>query len=190
VTALRCTHSLIADLMSPVQETALPEPCPVAAPSGQFDGKTTDAISYKLAVARELYCRLMACKMENQPIFSDPSTVRDWLRMYCADLEHDVLLVLFLDARNRLIVAEEMFRGAIDTISVHPREIVKAALARNARTILMAHNHPTQVTEPSLSDEFITRDVRDALALVDIKLLDHMIVGGTEITSLAERGMI
>jgi len=95
-----------------------------------------------------------------------------------------------LDKRHRLIHYEELFRGTIDGASVHPREIVKQALRRNAAAVIVAHNHPSGIAEPSQADEFITQRVRDALALVDIRLLDHIIVGDGASVSLAERGLI
>jgi DNA repair protein RadC len=101
-----------------------------------------------------------------------------------------VFCVLFLTNRHRVIAFEEMFRGTIDGATVHPREVVKQALRLNAAAVILAHNHPSGVSEPSRADEAITRRLRDALALVDIRVLDHLIVGGSEITSLAERGLL
>jgi DNA repair protein RadC len=105
-------------------------------------------------------------------------------------LEHEVFCCLYLDKRHRLIQFEELFRGTIDGASVHPREIVKLALQRNSAAVIIAHNHPSGVAEPSQADEFITQRVKEALALVDIRLLDHIIVGDGACVSLAERGLI
>jgi DNA repair protein RadC len=105
-------------------------------------------------------------------------------------LEHEVFCCLYLDKRHRLIHFEELFRGTIDGASVHPREIVKLALQRNAAAIIIAHNHPSGVAEPSQADEMITQRVKDALGLVDIRLLDHIVVGDGVSVSLAERGLL
>jgi DNA repair protein RadC len=106
------------------------------------------------------------------------------------DLEHEVFCCLYLDKRHRLIQFEELFRGTIDCASVHTRAIVKLALQRNSAAVIIAHNHPSGVAEPSQADEFITQRVKEALALVDIRLLDHIIVGDGACVSLAERGVI
>jgi len=98
--------------------------------------------------------------------------------------------VLFLDNQHRLLVAEEMFRGTLAQTSVHPREVVKAALSRNAAAVIFAHNHPSGVAEPSRADELLTQALKQALALVDIRALDHFVVAGREIVSFAERGLI
>lgn len=120
-----------------------------------------------------------------------PRAVRDWLRLTLAGLPHEVFMVLLLDAQNRLIAAEELFRGTLTQTSVHPREVVKLALAHNAAGALFAHNHPSGVAEPSRADEALTQALKQALALVDVKLLDHFIVAGqAEPLSFAERGLL
>ncbi len=106
------------------------------------------------------------------------------------DTPHELFCCLHLDNRHRLIAFEELFRGTIDGASVHPREVVKQALARNAAAMILAHNHPSGVAEPSRADELITRRLREALALVDIPVLDHLIVAGNSCVSLAERGLL
>ena len=106
------------------------------------------------------------------------------------DLEHEVFCCLYLDKRHRLIQFQELFRGTIDGASVHPREIVKLALQRNSAAVIIAHNHPSGVAEPSQADEMITQRVKEALALVDIRLLDHIIIGDGTSVSLAERGVL
>lgn len=121
--------------------------------------------------------------------FSSPGDTKRFLKLKLAELEHEVFAVLFLDNRHRLINYEEMFRGTIDGASVHPREVVKRALQHNAAAVILAHNHPSGVAEPSRADEQITRRLKEALALVEIRVLDHLIVG-SEITSMAERGLV
>ena len=120
-----------------------------------------------------------------------PRAVRDFLRLTLSILPHEVFMVLLLDAQNRLIAAVELFRGTLTQTSVHPREVVKLALAHNAAGAILAHNHPSGVAEPSRADEALTQALRQALALVDVKLLDHFIVAGqTEPLSFAEKGLI
>jgi DNA repair protein RadC len=121
---------------------------------------------------------------------TSPEDTRRFLRLQLAEREAEVFCVLFLTNRHRVIAFEEMFRGTIDGATVHPREVVKQALRLNAAAVILAHNHPSGVAEPSRADEAITRRLRDALALVDVRVLDHLIVGGSEITSLAERGLL
>jgi DNA repair protein RadC len=121
---------------------------------------------------------------------TNPEDTRTYLRLKLAEREAEVFCVLFLTNRHRVIAFAEMFRGTIDGASVHPREVVKAALRLNSAAVILAHNHPSGVAEPSRADEAITRRLKEALALVDVRVLDHLIVGGSEITSFAERGLL
>jgi DNA repair protein RadC len=121
---------------------------------------------------------------------TSPEDTRRYLRLQLAEREAEVFCVLFLTNRHRVIAFTEMFQGTIDGATVHPREVVKQALRLNAAAVILAHNHPSGVAEPSRADEAITRRLRDALALVDVRVLDHLIVGGSEITSFAERGLL
>ena len=116
--------------------------------------------------------------------------MRDYLRLTLGRREHEVFVALFLDAQNRLLVAEELFRGALTQTSVYPREVFKRALAVNAAAVIFAHNHPSGVAEPSRSDEMLTASLRMALALVDVRVLDHLIVAGPTTVSFAERGLL
>ncbi len=139
----------------------------------------------------ELARRALREEMAAGDALSSPRAVRDWLRLTLGSLPHEVFIVLLLDAQNRLIAAEELFRGTLTQTSVHPREVVKLALAHNAAGVLLAHNHPSGVAEPSRADEALTQALRQALALVDVKLLDHFIVAGTaDPLSFAERGLL
>ena len=147
-------------------------------------------VSYKLAVARELLLRDLAESMKSEPVLSAPAAVRDWLRLYCANLEHEVFIILLLDSQNRLIEAQELFRGTLAQTSVYPREVVKYTLARNAAAVMFAHNHPSGVAEPSRADELLTQALKQALALVDVRVLDHFVVAGMMMVSFAERGII
>lgn len=125
----------------------------------------------------------------NDPL-SSPNAVRDYLRMSLSGREHEVFVVVLLDAQNRVLHCEEMFRGTLTQTSVYPREVVKTALAANAAGVIFAHNHPSGVNEPSQADELLTRELKAALALVDVKVLDHFVIAGTQSLSFAERGLL
>ena len=144
----------------------------------------------KLAVAKEVIMRDLRERMKSTPALNSPQLVRDWLQLHCATLEHEVFIVLLLDAQNRVLSVEELFRGTLTQTSVFPREIVKVALRANAAAVIFAHNHPSGIAEPSRADEALTQSLKHSLALVDVKVLDHFIVGGSSIMSFAERGLI
>lgn len=138
-----------------------------------------------------LAARAIAQNLRERDTLGSPDAVRDYLRLRLAALPHEVFLVILLDAQNRLIVAEELFRGTLSQTSVHPREVVKLALSHNAAAAILAHNHPSGAREPSRADEALTRALKDALALIDVRVLDHFIVAGTSRPlSLAERGLV
>jgi DNA repair protein RadC len=124
-----------------------------------------------------------------EPLHS-PADTRRFLTAQLRDRPYEVFCCLYLDNRHRLIAFEELFRGTIDGAAVHPREVLRQALAHNAAALILAHNHPSGVAEPSHADELITVRLRDALALVDIRVLDHLIIAGPEAVSLAERGVL
>ena len=126
----------------------------------------------------------------DRDVLADPQATRAYLSMHMARGEHEIFACLFLDNRNRVIVFEELFRGTIDGATVYPREVVKAALRHNAAAVILAHNHPSGVAEPSGADRDITKRLIAALDLVDIRVLDHLVIGRENITSLAERGMM
>ena len=144
----------------------------------------------KLLVARELVKRWLKEDLEQQCMLSAPSQVREYLRIMLADKEHEIFVVLYLDAQNRLIASEELFRGTLTQTSVYPREVVKRALRNNAAAAILAHNHPSGVAEPSHADEALTQALKQALALVDVKVLDHFIIAGASVVSMAERGLL
>jgi DNA repair protein RadC len=144
----------------------------------------------ELQAAVEIARRQLTETLRVGPSLASPRATRDYLSARLRDLEHEVFCCLYLDKRHRLIQFEQLFRGTIDGASVHPREIVKAALQRNCAAIIIAHNHPSGIAEPSQADELITQRVKEALALVDIRLLDHIIVGDGVCVSLAERGLV
>lgn len=145
----------------------------------------------QLVATLELARRGLAEEMRLRPALSTPDAVRDWLRLALAPLQHEVFFALWLDAQNRLIAEEELFRGTLTQTSVYPREVVKRALARNAAAVILAHNHPSGVAEASAADELLTRSLKQALALVDVRLIDHFIVAGmAPPLSFAERGLL
>jgi DNA repair protein RadC len=145
----------------------------------------------QLVATLELARRGLREELRSRPALSSPSAVRDWLRLALAHLHHEVFLALWLDAQNRLIAEEELFRGTLTQTSVFPREVVKHALARNAAAVILAHNHPSGVAEPSAADEQLTRSLKQALALVDVRVVDHFIVAGTATPlSFAECGLL
>jgi len=144
----------------------------------------------RLRVAKELVRRSLAETMRHREVLSAPAVVRDYLRVTLNGREHEVFLVLFLDAQNRVIASEELFRGTLTQTSVYPREVVKRCLYHNTAAVIFAHNHPSGVAEPSRSDEVLTQSLRQALAVVDVKVLDHFVVGGGTVMSFAERGLL
>ncbi len=146
------------------------------------------AISDDLLVDTAL--KILAEQLVRGDLLESPSVTRKYLALRFSSLEHEVFSCLFLDNRHRVIACEELFRGTIDGASVHPREVVKQALAHNAAAVILAHNHPSGVAEPSQADELITLRLKDALAIVDIRVLDHLIVAGARVVSLAERGVL
>lgn len=149
------------------------------------------AKAVQLQAAIELARRALGTQLRERDLLASPAAVRDWLRLKLAGLGHEVFGVLWLDSQNRLIAWEELFRGTLGQASVYPREVVKRALAHNAAAALLCHNHPSGVAEPSAADELLTRELKQALALVDVRVLDHFIVAGQQPPlSFAERGLL
>ena len=134
--------------------------------------------------------KLLWQRLRGSEVLSSPQAVRDFLRVRLGGLEHEVFAVLMLDAQHALIDYVELFRGTVSQTSVYPREVVKESLARNAAALILVHNHPSGVAEPSRADEFLTQTLKSALALVDVRVLDHLIVAGKDVLSFAERGLI
>ncbi len=144
----------------------------------------------QLQAVLEMSKRYLDETLARQSAISSPDDTRQYLKAQLRDRPYEVFAALFLDNRHQVIKFEELFRGTIDGASVYPREVVKKALDHNAAAIIIAHNHPSGVAEPSQADERITHRLKDALGLVDIRLLDHLIIGDGDIVSLAERGVI
>jgi len=134
---------------------------------------------------------ILRARMSYRTALSSPRAVRDYLRLTLQEVEHEVFWCVYLDAQHRVIAAEEAFRGTLTQTSVYPREVVKAALHFNAAAVILAHNHPSGIAEPSHADELLTRSLKHALGLVDVVVLDHFIIGeGGRSMSFAERGLL
>jgi DNA repair protein RadC len=154
----------------------------VNTPTG-FRAATLDEI---MAAARHA----LSNRIRRGTVFDSPKATADYLTARLAQREYESFTLIYLDNRNRLIACQDLFRGTIDGASVHPREVVKEALRHNAAAVIMAHNHPSGIAEPSHADELITQRLREALALVDIRVLDHLIVAGGTTLSFSERGLL
>jgi DNA repair protein RadC len=144
----------------------------------------------QIAAVMELARRALAEEMKVRDSLTSPAAVRGYLRLAMQDLGHECFYCVFLDAQNRVIAAEPLFRGTLTQTSVYPREVVKHALKHNAAAVILAHNHPSGVAEPSVQDQALTRTLSEALGLVDIKVLDHFIVAPGACLSFAERGLL
>lgn len=143
-----------------------------------------------LSAALELGRRLLLEKSKTGSALTSPGSVRDYLRLSLASREHEVFVCIWLDAQHRVLEADELFRGTLTQTSVYPREVVKQALRINAAAVIFAHNHPSGVAQPSQADELLTRSLKEALLLVEVRVLDHFIVAGSQAISFAERGLL
>ena len=144
----------------------------------------------ELVAVLELARRALAQELTQKPLFNTPQAVRDYLQLQLGGLHHEVFAVLFLDSQHRLIALEEMFRGTLTQTSVYPREVVKQALTLNASSVVLAHNHPSGTAQPSRADEALTHTLKAALALVDVRVLDHFVVTASQAVSMAELGLV
>ena len=144
----------------------------------------------ELVAVLELARRALAEQLKEKTLFDTPQAVRDYLQLQLGSRPHEIFAVLFMDSQHRLIVLEEMFRGTLTQTSVYPREVVVRALALNAASVVLAHNHPSGTTTPSRADEALTQTLKAALALVDVRVLDHFVVTSTQAVSMAELGLL
>ena len=144
----------------------------------------------QLVAVLELARRAMAEQLAERTVFEAPDSVKRYLQLHLAGRPHEVFAVLFLDSQHRLIALEELFRGTLNQTSVYPREVVQRALHHHAAALVLAHNHPSGSVEPSRADEALTQRLKAALALVDVRVLDHVIVGPGQALSMAERGLV
>lgn len=153
-------------------------------------GATPHLAHHEQAVIREALEIIEHAAQDKGECFTDASVSRDYFRLRLADRQCEVFAVAFLDNRHRLIACEELFRGTIDGAGVYPREVVREALKHNAAAMILAHNHPSGVAEPSRADRTLTERLAEALALVDVRILDHVVVGDNDTASFAERGWL
>ena len=144
----------------------------------------------QLQAVMEMAKRALREKIGSGDALNSPHAVRDYLRLKLQGRPHEVFASVFLDAQNRVLAVEELFRGTLTQTSVYPREVVKRALHYNAAALIFAHNHPSGIAEPSRADEMLTIALKQALALIDVKVLDHFVVGGDSAMSFAERGLL
>ena len=155
-----------------------------------FAKQEKECIPESFTVARELLTRWLHEEMKEGDAMNSPQAVKNFLTLHFAGQEYESFVAIFLDAQHRVIKASELFRGTLTQTSVYPREIVKASLKHNCAAVIFAHNHPSGATEPSQSDRMLTDALKQALALVDVRVLDHFVVAGNQTMSFAERGMI
>jgi DNA repair protein RadC len=144
----------------------------------------------ELTAVLELARRALAERLKERAVFDSPEAVKHYLQLHIAARPHEVFAALFLDAQHRLIALEELFRGTLTQTSVYPREVVMRALHHHAAAVVLAHNHPSGCAEPSRADEALTQTLKTALALIDVRVLDHMIVTRGQTLSMAERGLV
>ncbi len=144
----------------------------------------------ELAAVLEIARRSLAARLQQTPVFDSPQAVKDYLQLQLASKPHEVFAVLFLDTQHRLLAFEELFHGTVDSTEVHPREIVRRALVHNASAVIVGHNHPSGDAEPSSADRAVTARLKQALSLMEVRLLDHFVVGDGPPVSLASRGWV
>ena len=186
MSAVDLARALLAHFDNSLARLAAATPQELTAMNGIGPAKAAQLVATLELARRGLYEEL-----RQRTTMNAPGAVRDWLRLRLGTLPHEVFIALWLDAQNRLIADTELFRGTLTQTSVYPREVVKQALAQNAAAVIFAHNHPSGIAEPSPADELLTRNLRQALALVDVKLVDHFIVAGNASPlSFAERGLL
>jgi DNA repair protein RadC len=144
----------------------------------------------ELAAVIEMARRALAQRLADAPVFDAPAAVKQFVALALGARQHEVFSVLFLDSQHRLLQHDEMFRGTLTQTSVYPREVVRRALELNSAAVIFAHNHPSGAAEPSRADEFLTQSLKSALQLVDVRVLDHLVVGRGQVVSFAERGLL
>ena len=155
-----------------------------------FGGESGAGLPSQCLVARELVKRWLAEELAQRTVFANPEAVKDYLKLHFAGREYESFVVLFLDAQNCLLEVEELFRGTLTQTSVYPREVVKSALRINAAGVMFSHNHPSGSVTPSRADEHLTQTLKAALALVDVRVLDHLVIAGNSSLSFSETGLL
>ena len=147
--------------------------------------------SYRLlAAGLALAQEVLVEPMRNKPVFDSPSAVKDYLKLHFAGQAHESFVVVYLDAQHQVLAIEELFRGTLTQTSVYPREVVREALRHGAAGILCSHLHPSGQPTPSRADEHLTKALQDVLKLIDVRVIDHIVIGGSEAVSMAEMGLI
>ncbi len=144
----------------------------------------------EIVAVLELARRALAQQLTEKPVFATPQAVREYLQLQLGGRSHEIFAVLFLDSQHRLLALEELFRGTLTQTSVYPREVVVRALAHNAASVVLAHNHPSGAAQPSRADEALTQTLKAALGLVDVRVLDHFVVTCAQAVSMAELGLL
>ena len=175
-------HELEHELLAPSNGNERTDNSPPAISGG--------GLQRKLEVARELLLRRLTPRLRDQRRMESPAHVREWLQLHCAGLEHELLLVVYLNIKHQVIDAEPLFRGGLGHSPVPIREVVKAALAHNAAAVIVAHNHPSGCDEPSSHDLELTRTLKAALFTCEMTLLDHLLIAGPSVVSFAERRLL
>ena len=186
---------LEAILLNPSSEAAQPLVCSDNAVVAYLPVPATardERLRHVLAAAHELLTRIAAEAIRGRSLIDSPTVMKDFLRVYFAGAERETFVVVFLDASHRVIEVEELFAGTLTQTSVYPRDVVKRALHFNAAAVCFSHVHPSSQTEPSRADEALTSALRQALSLIDVRVIDHIIVAanGSSLTSMAERGLL
>jgi len=138
----------------------------------------------------EMARRALTQQLRHAPVFNSPNRVKDYVALHLGGRDREVFAVLFLDAQHRLIEMRELFHGTLTQTSVYPREVVRQAMSLNAGAVILTHNHPSGVAEPSQADESLTQSLKTSLQLVDVRVLDHLVVGRGQVVSFAERGLL
>lgn len=169
---LRCSESLATDILPPAA-----------------DGRSV-RLRHVLAAAHELLVRVASQAIQGRCLLGSPNLVKDFLKVHFAGAERETFVVLFLDAHLRVIAVEEMFTGTLTQTSVYPREVLKRALAHNAAHVICAHSHPSGDAQPSRADEHLTQSLKSALACIDVRLMDHLVVAGSACVSFVETGLL
>lgn len=179
--------------MAAGRPSSRPSSCASSLDSSVLHVRDASSKAYRPAQADEVLHaaeRLLRAAMHSRSVMDSPRAVRDFLRIRLGMLEHEVFAVLLLDAQNGLIEYVELFRGTVTQTSVYPREVVKEALLRNATSVILVHNHPSGMCEPSRADEVLTQTLRKALALIDVQVVDHLVVTPREVLSFSERDLL
>jgi DNA repair protein RadC len=144
----------------------------------------------ELLAVMEIARRALTQPLVERPVFDSPARLKDFVALHLSGLEREVFSVVFLDNQHRLVAMEQLFQGTINQTGVHPREVVRRCIELNAAAVVLAHNHPSGIAEPSRADEFVTQTLKAALQLIDVRVLDHMVVGRGHVVSFAERGLL